>query len=597
MKPIFLVAALAAAPALAQSYLGPQAITAARDGKTLYVAEADAQRLACVDTASGRLARSISLPGTPTALTLNGDDTRLYVACAAPKSTVVAIDTAAGKIVDTLSAGHTAQALALAPDGKRLYVCNRFNNDVAVIDLAARREMARVPVIREPYAAVLTADGKWLFVANQLPLDRSDSFDVAASVSVIDTASNKAATIRLPNGSSSVRGLCLSPDGRWLYVTHILSHYELPATQAERGWINTNVLSIIDVAGRKLFNTVLLDDVDLGAAMPWSVATSADGRTIFVAHAGTHELSQIDGAALLERLTHLAPAAAAEVPSDLALMATLRKRVQLPGNSPRGLAVVDDRVYVTEYFSDTLAVVDVKAAGVEPVRQIALGPKPKLTQERRGELLFHDATIGFQHWQSCASCHPDGRVDGLNWDLPNDGLGNPKNTRNLLHVFHGGPAMALAVRESATGAVRAGITHILFAVRPEEEAQAMDAYLKALPPVPSPRLVDGKLSPAAEHGKQLFCSAAVGCAQCHPAPYYTDKRSHNVGSLSKYDKAKDLFNTPRLTEAWRTAPYMHDGHYLSIRELLGVGKHGLHGEKARLSARDLDDLAAFVESL
>ena len=47
--------------------------------------------------------------------------------------------------------------------------------------------------------------------------------------------------------------------------------------------------------------------------------------------------------------------------------------------------------------------------------------------EGRGNMYFHDATLGFQGWQSCASCHPnDARADGLNWDLLNDGLGNPK---------------------------------------------------------------------------------------------------------------------------------------------------------------------------
>jgi cytochrome c peroxidase len=260
--------------------------------------------------------------------------------------------------------------------------------------------------------------------------------------------------------------------------------------------------------------------------------------------------------------------------------------------------VVGDRAYVAEHFSDTLAVLDLKSAATDSVAQIALGPRPQLTPQRRGEMLFYDATICFQHWQSCATCHPDARVDGLNWDLLNDGLGNPKNTRNLLHVFHGGPTMALGVRENADSAVRAGITHILFAVRPEEDVQALDAYLKSLEPVPSPALVDGKLTPAAEHGKQLFFSTALNCAECHPAPYYSDKRSHFVGSQGKHDKLTDSFNTPRLTEAWRTAPYMHDGHYLTINELLSQGRHGLHGErKPKLSTQDIDDLAEFVKSL
>jgi YVTN family beta-propeller protein len=585
-------------PAAAGNYLGPDAITASRDGKTLYIALADARQVALFDVAAGKVARTIAVPAEPTALALSGDGGRLYVTCGAVKSTVAVIDTAAAKIVDSIPAGHTAHGVAVAPDGKRLYVCNRFHNDVSVIETASHKRLARVAVTREPYAAAITPDGKLVFVVNHLPLDRADSYDVAANVSVIDTASNQAMAIRLPNGSSSVRGVAVSPDGRYVYVVHVLSHYELPATQLERGWVNTNAMSIIDAPARRLLNTVLLDDVDLGAAMPWGVTTSGDGKSLFVTHAGTRELSRIDASALLDRLAKLNPAAAAEVPNDLSLLATLRQRVGLPGNGPRGVVVVGDRAYVAEYFSDTLAIVDLKSQAANPVAQIALGPKPQLTRQRRGEMLFFDATICFQHWQSCGSCHPDGRVDGLNWDLPNDGLGNPKNTRNLLHVFHSGPVMSLGVRENAAAAVRAGITHILFAVRPEEDAQALDAYLQSLQEMPSPYLVDGKLSPAAEHGKQLFFSPAVGCAECHPAPYYTDKRSHSVGSLGKYDKPTDLFNTPRLTEAWRTAPYMHDGHYLTIPELLSKGQHGLRGDrKPKLSAKDIEDLAEFVNTL
>ena len=34
-------------------------------------------------------------------------------------------------------------------------------------------------------------------------------------------------------------------------------------------------------------------------------------------------------------------------------------------------------------------------------------------------------------------------------------------------------------------------------------------------PVPSPHLVDGKLSAAARRGKELFYSKTVGCGECH----------------------------------------------------------------------------------
>jgi mono/diheme cytochrome c family protein len=415
-----------------------------------------------------------------------------------------------------------------------------------------------------------------------------------------------------------VRGLCLSPDGKYVYVVHVLARYQMPTTQLERGWMNTNALSILDAAARKLINTVLLDDVDLGAANPWGVTTSGDGKTIFVTHAGTNELSVIDAPGLMEKLAKIEAAAAknkpgqpapgsyadpvsstpAEVPNDLAFLVSLRRRIKLEGTGARGVAAIGSNVFAAEYFSDALSVVDLESKSAQPVSQIALGPPPQWTEQRRGEALFFDATICFQHWQSCGTCHPDARADGLNWDLTNDGLGNPKNTRNMLHVFHSGPTMSLGVRENAAATVRAGITQILFAVRPEEDAKALDEYLKSLDPVPSPYLVDGKLSPAAERGKKLFFDVTVGCGKCHPEPYYTDKRSHDVGSVGKYDKPSDKFNTPRLTEIWRTAPYMHDGHYLTIKDLLVQGKHGAPGVKeAKLSDKDLDDLAEFVNSL
>ena len=599
------------ATAHAAGYLGPVAVVAAKDGKTLLVACADARQIAVVDPAAGRVLRSIAVPEEPTGMALSPDGTKLYVTCAAVKSTICVIDLASGAVSATIPSGHTAFGPAVSPDGKRLYVCVRFNNYVSVIDLGTQKETARVPMIREPYAAAVTPDGKTLFVLNLLPLDRSDSYDVAATVAAIDTASNQVTPIRLPDGSSSVRGLCMSPDGKYVYVVHILARYQLPTTQLDRGWMNTNAMSIIDAEARKLINTVLLDDVDMGAANPWGVCTTADGKTICVSHGGTHEISVIDQPALIDKLAKSAatdakaaakgakPAVtAADVPNDLAFLAELRRRIHLEGNGPRGLTIIGSKVFATEYFTDTLGIVDLESKALKPVTQIALGPKPQWTVQRQGEMLFNNAEICFQHWQSCESCHPDARVDALNWDLRHGGLGNPKNTRSLLLAHQTGPVMSLGVRASAEAAVRAGITHILFVVRPEEEAKAIDEYLKSLKAVPSPYLVDGKLSPAAQRGRKLFFDPVVGCAGCHPEPIYTDKLLHDVGSAGKYDKPGDKFTVPSLIEVWRTAPYMHDGHYLTIKEVLQKRKHDARGgDISKLSDKDLDDLVEFVLSL
>ena len=194
---------------------------------------------------------------------------------------------------------------------------------------------------------------------------------MAAEVSVIQMADLTTSSIRLPNGSSSVRDVCVSPDGKYAYVVHILSRFRMPTTQLERGWMNTNALSVIDVAGKTLLNTVLLDEIDLGAANPFAVTTSADGSVIYVSHAGTHELSIINAQGLLQKLlavpktleeakaqgrTNVAGTYASttvvDVPNDLTFLVDLRQRLNLrkrglPGlaaekkqviNGPRGLA-------------------------------------------------------------------------------------------------------------------------------------------------------------------------------------------------------------------------------------------------------------------
>lgn len=202
-----------------------------------------------------------------------------------------------------------------------------------------------------------------------------------------------------------------------------------------------------------------------------------------------------------------------------------------------------------------------------------------------------------EHWQSCITCHPDGRVDGLNWDLVNDGIGNPKSSKSLLLSHETPPSMITGVRADAETAVRAGVIHILFGKLPEEDYCAMDDYLKSLRPTPSPHLVNGRLSESAKRGKILFESPRTNCSACHPAPYFTDLSPHRTGSHGD-NETFTKFDTPTLIEVWRTAPYMNNGHWLTIRELLTEGKHGnKEGLLDRLTDRELDDLIEYVLSL
>lgn len=576
--------------------LAPGAVVAGADGRRLFIACAAANRVLVLDTRRAMVTNVINVPASPSGLALSSDGGRLYVTCAAPESTVAVFDTASGRLQNKLNAGHTAMAPLLSPSDRTLYVCNRFDNNVSVIGLPSGQEIARIAVSREPVAAALTPDGRWLLVANHLQTGRADVTNVAAAVSVIDTTANRVAkTIVLPNGSGLLRGIAVSPDGRVAAVTHVLSHNNLPTTQLDRGWMNCNALTLLDLSRMERLGTVLLDEVDRGAANPWAVAWSPDGGRLLVTHAGTRELSVIEAPALLAKLA--GTTTAEESADDLAFLVGIRRRVALPLNGPRALAVSGTRAFVAGYFSDNLVAVDLTAP-TPSITAIPLSTPRPLSSVQRGEMLFNDAGLCFQGWQSCASCHSsDGRVDGENWDLLNDGIGNPKNTHSLLLSDRTPPVMSEGERATAKDAVRAGIQHIQFSVQPEEVVDALDDYLKSLKPVPSPYLINGCLSASAQRGKRLFEDPRIGCAVCHPPGLFTSLQSYNVGTRSVCDDTA-IFTTPSLIELWRTAPYLHDGSAATVNDVLTTrNAHDQHGRTSHLMPAQLADLANYLLSL
>ncbi|MHB0998478.1 MAG: cell surface protein [Armatimonadota bacterium] len=588
---------------LISKYPSPLAIAVTSDGATVYVAESGLKLVDAVNVSTGKITRSIRLTQNPLGLALSAGSKTLYVTGDGPQGKLFTVDLKRGEVIRTLALGHTPMSPVIDTKKHIMYLCNRYNDQIAVVDLIRRQVTARIQVNRQPIACELSPDGSLLFAANHLPVGPSNQGSIASEVQVIDTKTLKVIrSISLPNGSSSLRGLAVSPDGLHVYVTHILSRYSMPTTQLERGWMNTNALSIIDAKGLKLLNTVLLDDIARGAANPWAVDCSADGKIICVTHAGTHEVSIIDRWGLHKKLDLAARKALPEassltsesIPDTLSFLGNLRQRYALSIRGPRSCVIAGSKLIVSGYFSDNLEIVDLKKAGSSKGRVISLGDKHIMSDARRGEMLFNDAGICFQQWQSCASCHPDGRIDGLNWDLMNDSLGNPKNTKSMLLSHMTPPVMSLGVRKNAETAVRAGIKFIQFADAPEKDARAIDTYLKSMQPVVSPYLNNGKLSDSAKRGEIVFKQAE--CASCHSGPLQTDLKGYNLGTGTGIDSDVPVDN-PTLIEVWRTAPYMHDGRAVDIMDVLTKSNpDDIHGKTSHLSTSQLHDLEEYIMS-
>jgi DNA-binding beta-propeller fold protein YncE len=216
-------------------------MTATANGKTLWVACASARQIVTINTDLDQVTRYLSLPFQPTGVTASSNGAQLWITGGEPSGVVSLVDEAQGRIVQTLPAGPGVCAPVFDAKNRVLYVCNRYANQIAAIDESLIRVQKIVPAVREPIAAVLTPDCKFLLAANHLPGGPANAEHVAATVTVIRTADPSVATnILLPSGSTVLRGIAVSPDGRMACVTHNLARFKVPTTHIERGWMNTS---------------------------------------------------------------------------------------------------------------------------------------------------------------------------------------------------------------------------------------------------------------------------------------------------------------------------------------------------------------------
>jgi cytochrome c peroxidase len=94
------------------------------------------------------------------------------------------------------------------------------------------------------------------------------------------------------------------------------------------------------------------------------------------------------------------------------------------------------------------------------------------------------------------------------------------------------------------------------------------------------------ISPAARRGLELFRGKAR-CTRCHSGFNFTDEKFHNLGigwdtglvDLGRYMVTKNpadigAFKTPTLREIARSAPYMHDGRFRTLEEVVKFYNQG-----------------------
>jgi hypothetical protein len=204
-----------------------------------------------------------------------------------------------------------------------------------------------------------------------------------------------------------------------------------------------------------------------------------------------------------------------------------------------------------------------------------------------GHELFHFDTGG---GIACAQCHPEGAEDGRVWNF--DPIG-PRRTQ-ALHVglagtepFHwDGDFQNLRQLINDLFHNRAGV-----GVPPMDRIARLEAWLGSLRPPPP--IVARGTAPAVR-GKKLFESDAVGCTKCHAGAEVATSSNQDVGVDSPH-----AFQVPSLRGVGYRAPLMHNGCARTLRDRFdpACGGGDRHGRTSQLSAPEIDDLIAYLESL
>ena len=177
------------------------------------------------------------------------------------ENTVTVIDPQTLKVVGKIPTGQAeSHMLAITSDGKRGYTANVAPGTVSVLDLAAKKVLAVIPVCKNTQRISLSPDDRWVFTADQ----------TQPRLAVIDTQTNGVRQwIEMPGIGY---GSAPTPDGRWLVIA-------LP---------QTNQVAVIDLTTMKVTHTL-----DVPKA-PQEVLVRPDGAEAYVSCDASRQVAVID---------------------------------------------------------------------------------------------------------------------------------------------------------------------------------------------------------------------------------------------------------------------------------------------------------------
>lgn len=319
------------------------------------------------------------------------------------------------------------------------------------------------------------------------------------------------------------------------------------------------------------------------------------------------------------------------------------------------LAACDDSVG-PEVFTPTP--LDIEVGDLPPLPAFADNPTT-VEGVALGRHLFYETALSGDDTQSCGTCHQQNLAfgDSGQFSLGIEGELGGRNTQVVINPgwqmfqFWDGRRGTLEdqAREPVKNPVEMNTTWPEVVDRLEADPLYADLFEAAFgtPEISEDRVVmaiaqfertfvsaesrfDRELrgevtfTEAEARGEALFFDDRAECFHCHAAPFFTDNEFHDIGldavpadggrsefTSQTFDAGK--FKTPTLRNIEVTGPYMHDGRFETLEEVLAhysdgiarsdnldptLGVHMNSGEAGlELTAQEQADLIAFLKTL
>jgi YVTN family beta-propeller protein len=590
-------------------YLTPLGLALSRDGAELWVTCESAHTIAVVDVRERRLSCEIPVGRQPNELTFDRAGLRAFVSNRLDDSVSV-VDTRERRVIATLDVGDEPHGVLVDAADRYLYVLNTSLDNVSVFDLATLQEEKRLTASRSPWSLALSPDGSQIFVTHALSRFIEPLQPSLSEIVVIDTDRAVVEDRFLAPQANLLQGVDWHPSGEFAVITLLRTKNLVPMTRVARGWTISNGLGLIWRDGT--VDQVILDQPHLGFADPAAVAVTPDGRHALVTSSGTDRVAVVD----LDRLVTLIQTATPHerksvLPNHMGKSAEFVSHHIPTGASPRGIVCSADGAwaYVANALDDSITVIDLER--LEAIDTIDLGGSKEITRARYGERLFHSANITFRRMFSCHTCHPDGHIDNIVYDIEPDGIGiSPVDNRTLRGIHDTAPFKWEGTNPSLSRQCGPRLSVFFTRIQPftPDELAAVDFYICTIPRPPNRyRALGQPLTDAQRRGKELFerthandgheIPVANRCITCHPPPLYTDGLVHDVGTRQWNDRT-GTFDVPHLNNIYDSAPYLHNGMAHTLEEIwTRFNPYDQHGVANDMTKDQLNDLVEYLKTL